>query len=960
MVACLILVPGAYSIEVGFSAENGGESVSLKTSYAVDTDVSVSEESTASFDQLAIRNTRSVSGTGDINANQAYSGSGGYTGSATLSSQGVCGSLRGSAYLAPEYLSANQDVSLSGSFVDTGMSLAYEGDSADIGVAILSGSINSGQRIETGSVNNEILANIEAQVILYRELVNILGNEVNTLTTINTPTSSPVVLNAVADSHTGSNLAYRASGGNINVDDSQKIRGPDGIEVNLNTQVINAESCTRSPVSAHVSYSGNREAFTAINADYIYASASVGKDWTPAGYTSGGSEVEVTVNHGSLEGYSNQAYLDGTSFIASQSAKSASGNSYSPYSTTVSFSQGASNAGGELVTSIYDVTGNSKVEGYSSDVTSGNLHFFSRNIGVFSNQRADSASGTWVISSQEGMNNEHDLVRGSFWNQGGSNGASVSGYSDHVGASKSNVDLSQNIDKTSGVIIFAGSRAINNYNKDENKDDAEALVSTNIYYNAELEGYKSTAEAHNGISATASQNIYSASGDRVILSGDAYKTNENPDNSGPYYRYNDGMASSSTEVYDGLVRGYSNSVRVEKGGFFSWPGEYRVSSSQKVDYAEGDSISVGAQSYESKQSYYEETQPYEGVIVGREHASIWTTVTDGNIFLYSDSSEAKYPSALNIYSQTLPPLPMSEAKASVDVNAVGTSIEVKTNADGGSFSENGKLSASIGVKDESNQNPIITKKEEWKGLAFMAIQSNALKVGPLNPGHAGMGVWNEDGTWTIGSLQGGPRWNPALLFGASILPGYDNNGWYATDLTWLEVVELLSYSKIENFKVIGTTPGVCTNTRPGDSYDKIKMIRISGDPNPIEAEIVMADFENRGFWFGGLKYGILIPTPLDPPYVIEAKLAAIAELELRYHGNKYWPSFSNDCLDASVDALNAYLPSDEKLKIPPAYRWPNDYFAEDVKGKEYIWNSELGLFTCPTDSGSAGDGGGSW
>ncbi|MDD5768557.1 MAG: hypothetical protein PHW55_08240 [Methanothrix sp.] len=126
LVACLILVPGAYSIEVGFSAGNGGESVSLKTSYAVGTDVSVREESTASFDQPAIENTRSVSGAGDINAVQTYSGSGGYAGRATLYSQDVSGSLQGSALLAPEYLSAKQDISLSGSLVDTGMSLAYE------------------------------------------------------------------------------------------------------------------------------------------------------------------------------------------------------------------------------------------------------------------------------------------------------------------------------------------------------------------------------------------------------------------------------------------------------------------------------------------------------------------------------------------------------------------------------------------------------------------------------------------------------------------------------------------------------------------------------------------------------------------------------------------------------------------------------------------------------------------
>jgi hypothetical protein len=66
----------------------------------------VNEESEASFDQVKIENTRSVSGTGDINAAQMYSGSGGYKGSAILSAQGASGTLHGNAFLTPEYLRA--------------------------------------------------------------------------------------------------------------------------------------------------------------------------------------------------------------------------------------------------------------------------------------------------------------------------------------------------------------------------------------------------------------------------------------------------------------------------------------------------------------------------------------------------------------------------------------------------------------------------------------------------------------------------------------------------------------------------------------------------------------------------------------------------------------------------------------------------------------------------------------
>ena len=76
--ASVLLIPGAFSIDVGFSAGSGGESTDLSSSYDVDTGVSVSEESTTSPDQATIENTRSVSGTGDINAVQTYSGSEGY------------------------------------------------------------------------------------------------------------------------------------------------------------------------------------------------------------------------------------------------------------------------------------------------------------------------------------------------------------------------------------------------------------------------------------------------------------------------------------------------------------------------------------------------------------------------------------------------------------------------------------------------------------------------------------------------------------------------------------------------------------------------------------------------------------------------------------------------------------------------------------------------------------------
>jgi len=108
----LISVPGTYSIEVGFSAENGGESTDLSSSYDVDTEVSVSEESTATFDQPSIQNTRLISGTGDVKAAQTYSGSCGYSGSAIFKTES--GSLTASACLTPVSMNAFQNLAAKG------------------------------------------------------------------------------------------------------------------------------------------------------------------------------------------------------------------------------------------------------------------------------------------------------------------------------------------------------------------------------------------------------------------------------------------------------------------------------------------------------------------------------------------------------------------------------------------------------------------------------------------------------------------------------------------------------------------------------------------------------------------------------------------------------------------------------------------------------------------------------
>ena len=172
LLACVLLVQGAYSIDVGFSVESGGESASLESSYDVDTGVSVSEESTASPGQATIENSRSVTGTGDITASQTYSGSGGYSGTSFFKTG--AGSLASSASLNPTSLSALQIVSASG-VSNAEMGVINEG-TAHVDCNLISGSMTAAQSISTGSAQascnaqlNGAMGSIAAGVFSPRE-----------------------------------------------------------------------------------------------------------------------------------------------------------------------------------------------------------------------------------------------------------------------------------------------------------------------------------------------------------------------------------------------------------------------------------------------------------------------------------------------------------------------------------------------------------------------------------------------------------------------------------------------------------------------------------------------------------------------------------------------------------------------------------------------------------------------
>ncbi len=90
LLACLILVPGVYSIEVEFSAEDGGDSVGILNNYEVSEGISVKEETEAIFDDLEIINSREVAGNGDLYMKQEFFGSGTASYTADRILQAVC------------------------------------------------------------------------------------------------------------------------------------------------------------------------------------------------------------------------------------------------------------------------------------------------------------------------------------------------------------------------------------------------------------------------------------------------------------------------------------------------------------------------------------------------------------------------------------------------------------------------------------------------------------------------------------------------------------------------------------------------------------------------------------------------------------------------------------------------------------------------------------------------------
>ncbi|MCX8207628.1 MAG: hypothetical protein N3G75_07320, partial [Methanothrix sp.] len=150
--AIVIFVTGAHSIEVGFYAENGGESVGIYDDYDVSEGISVYEEAEAQFDELKMTETRVVAGSGDADMMQAFTGSGGYKGHSYVRLQDASPVISSSAVLTPDNLNARLSGSIVGYSGSVSVNLiARTGNSAFANALMKRGMLSTDMAMWTGS-----------------------------------------------------------------------------------------------------------------------------------------------------------------------------------------------------------------------------------------------------------------------------------------------------------------------------------------------------------------------------------------------------------------------------------------------------------------------------------------------------------------------------------------------------------------------------------------------------------------------------------------------------------------------------------------------------------------------------------------------------------------------------------------------------------------------------------------
>lgn len=161
--AIVLLVTGAHSIEVGFYAENGGESVGISDYYDVSEGISIYEEAEAQFDELKMIESREVAGSGDADMQQTFTGSGGYIGRSNIWSQDASHVIFSSAVLTPDNLNAK----LSGSIVrysgTVGEFIVRNGNSASAYASMKCGMLSTDIAMWTGSIGVSQRSEVIAQ-----------------------------------------------------------------------------------------------------------------------------------------------------------------------------------------------------------------------------------------------------------------------------------------------------------------------------------------------------------------------------------------------------------------------------------------------------------------------------------------------------------------------------------------------------------------------------------------------------------------------------------------------------------------------------------------------------------------------------------------------------------------------------------------------------------------------------
>lgn len=157
----ILFIQTASAIEIGFSAEDGGDSVSLTDEYYISDGLSLTETAEASFEdtdpshdppnKVQITDDRQISGAGDIEMYQGYSGSGGYFGDSGIYAVDVTGAAGSHAQLSARSLNVRQSASLEGIFADLMLYLDNHGQQAITESFMDSGLLSTDQGISTGS-----------------------------------------------------------------------------------------------------------------------------------------------------------------------------------------------------------------------------------------------------------------------------------------------------------------------------------------------------------------------------------------------------------------------------------------------------------------------------------------------------------------------------------------------------------------------------------------------------------------------------------------------------------------------------------------------------------------------------------------------------------------------------------------------------------------------------------------